>query len=578
MLRLFGYLRKYRFEALLGPLGKLLEAIFELIVPIVMARIIDVGVYGQDKPYIYKMGGLLIMLGVLGLAASLTAQYYAAKAAVGFGTELRSALFKHINTLSHSEIDRLGSATLVTRMTVDVNSAQQGVNMLLRLFLRAPFIVIGALIMALTVSVKLTLIFLVFTPVIWAVIWVITKRTVPMYKSIQKGLDRTTMIVGENISGVRVIRAFSRQSDERARFRNSTRRLQDRQLAAGREAAVMSPLTYVFVNIAVMLIIWFGGVNVNTGSITQGEVIALVNYMTQILLSLIRLAELIQSLTKAQASSQRICEVFAIHTTLSDKGCKPVKPVKNAPAVEFKNVTFRYSDSERSALEGISFAVGKGETVGIIGGTGCGKSTLVNLIPRFYDASDGEVLVNGVNVRKYPFAQLRGRIGMVPQKAVLFKGTVRENMQWRKQDASDEEISKALSIAQADFVHDKPEGLSHMIEQGGRNLSGGQRQRLTIARALTGSPEILVLDDSASALDLATDAALRRALAKNTKGMTVFIVSQRVSSIRNADRIIVLDDGRIAGQGTHAELAKSCAVYREICRSQLTREEAENDV
>ncbi|SDA15397.1 ATP-binding cassette, subfamily B [Ruminococcus sp. YE71] len=574
MLKLFGYLKKYRLEAVLAPLGKLLEAIFELIVPIVMKRIIDTGIHGADKPYIYKMGGLLLMLGVLGLASSLTAQYFAAKAAVGFGTELRSALFRHINTLSHSEIDRLGSTTLVTRMTVDINAAQQGVNMLLRLFLRAPFIVVGALIMALTVSVKLTLIFLVFTPVIWAVIWVITKRTVPMYGAIQKGLDRTSMIVGENISGVRVIRAFSRQSDERARFKQSTRRLQDRQLAAGREAAVMSPLTYVFVNIAVMLLIWFGGVNVNTGSMTQGDVIALVNYMTQILLSLIRLAELIQSLTKAQTSSERIREVFAIHTTLSDRGNKPVKAVKDSPAVEFRDVTFGYSDSERSALEGISFTAGRGETVGIIGGTGCGKSTLVNLIPRFYDATGGEVLVNGVNVKKYPFPQLRGAIGIVPQKAVLFKGTVRENMQWRKKDASDSEIERALETAQAaDFVHEKPEGLRHMIEQDGRNLSGGQRQRLTIARALTGDPEILILDDSASALDLATDAALRRAIAEKTCGMTVFIVSQRVSSIRNADKIIVLDDGSIAGQGTHAELMKSCRVYREICRSQLTEEE-----
>lgn len=578
MLKLFGYLKNYRLEAILGPLGKLLEAIFELIVPIVMARIIDIGIANNDKPYIYKMGGLLVLLGVLGLAASLTAQYFAAKAAVGFGTQLRSALFKHINSLSHSEIDKLGSATLVTRMTVDINAAQQGVNMLLRLFLRAPFIVVGAVIMAFAVSVRLTLIFLVFTPLIWAVIWIVTKRTVPMYKSIQKSLDKTTLIVGESISGVRVIRAFSRQADERANFKNSTKRLQDKQLAAGREAAVMSPLTYVFVNIAVILLIWFGGKSVYSGSITQGEVIELVNYMTQILLSLIRLAELIQLLTKAQASSRRICEVFEIKTSVSDKGNKPVKPVRNAPAVVFRNVSFAYSGSERHALEGITFRADKGETIGIIGGTGCGKSTLVNLITRFYDTSEGEVLINGVNVKKYPFEQLRSGIGIVPQKAVLFKGTVRENMQWRKQDASDSEIERALKISQAyDFVHEKPEGLSYRIEQGGRNLSGGQRQRLTIARALTGSPEILILDDSASALDLATDAALRRAIAKNTSGMTVFIVSQRVSSIRNADRILVLDDGKLVGQGTHKKLLADCGVYREICSSQLSEKEAAHD-
>jgi ATP-binding cassette subfamily B protein len=574
MTKLFRYLKNYRVQSVLGPLGKLLEAIFELIVPIVMANIIDIGIKNRDVGYIYKMGGVLVLLGVLGLAASLTAQYFAAKASVGFGTELRTDLFRHINTLSHSEIDRIGSSTLVTRMTVDINSAQTGVNMTLRLLLRAPFIVIGAVVAALFISVKLTLIFIASIPVLSAIIYFVMKKTVPMYRQIQKNLDKTTLVTGENISGVRVIRAFSRQNDEEKEFRSSTEALQTMQLGAGKVSAVMSPLTYVIVNIATMLIIWCGGLSVDSGSITQGEVIALVNYMTQILIALVRVAELIMTLTKAQASSLRILEIFDKTSSITDDGNTERADDLNAPAVEFRNVKFSYVSSERNSLDGISFTANRGETVGIIGGTGCGKSTLVNLIPRFYDVSGGEVLVNGSNVKDYPFTQLRGKIGIVPQKAVLFKGTVRENMQWRDKNADDGQIKTALEIAQAlDFVMEKPEGLDHMIEQGGRNLSGGQRQRLTIARALTGSPEILILDDSASALDLATDAALRRAIAQKTVGMTVFIVSQRVSSIRGADKIIVLDDGRVAGIGSHDELLESCDVYKEICMSQLTAEE-----
>ena len=577
MIKLFKYLKNYKKEAVLGPLGKLFEAVLELIVPLVMAQIIETGIKNGDRPYIYKMGAVLVLLGVLGLASSLTAQYFAAKAAMGFGTELRRDLFRHINTFSHTDIDSFGSATLVTRMTADINTVQTGVNMLLRLFLRAPFIVVGALIMTLTISVKLTLIFLVFTPILWLVIDFVTRRTVPMYKTIQKKLDNTSMIVGENISGVRVIRAFSRQHDERERFRDSTDSLQNIQLSAGRVSAVMSPLTYVFVNIAIMLILWFGGKNVNTGSLTQGEVVALIDFMMQILLSLIRLAELMLSLTKAQASSARILDVFARQPSLTDSGNTDPAPVEGAPAVEFRNVSFSYHDSERPALEGISFTAMKGETVGIIGGTGCGKTTLVNLIPRFYEVSGGEVLVNGSSVKDYTFEGLRGSRGIVPQKAVLFKGTIRENMQWRKKNASDDEIMKALTTAQAaDFVKEKQGGLDYVTEQSGRNFSGGQRQRLTIARALVGSPDILILDDSASALDLATDAALRHAIASDTDRMTVFIVSQRVSSIRNADRIIVLDDGRVAGIGTHHELLENCAVYKEICSSQLTEEVQDN--
>ena len=577
MLKLFGYLKNYRKEAILGPLGKLLEAIFELIVPIVMARMIDIGIPNGDTAYIMKMGALLVLLGVLGLSASLTAQYFAAKAAVGFGTELRTALFRHINTLSHSEIDTVGSSTLVTRMTVDIDSAQSGVNMLLRLFLRAPFIVVGAVIAALTISVKLTLIFLVFTPVMWAVIYSVTKKTVPMYKNIRKKLDRTTLITGENISGVRVIRAFSRQQDERERFGESVEELNGLQLEAGKTSAIMSPSTYVLVNLAIMLIIWFGGRSVFAGDITRGEVVALISLMTQILLSLIRLAELIQSLTKAQASSLRILEVFAMEPSVTP-GAEVYTPDESAPAVEFRDVSFRYVDSERSALEDISFTVKRGETVGMIGGTGCGKSTLVNLIPRFYDASEGEVIVGGKNVRGCTMESLRSSIGIVPQKAVLFKGTVRENMKWRDPDATDIQIKRALAVAQADFVFEKEGGLDFMLEQGGRNLSGGQKQRLTIARALVGRPDILILDDSASALDLATDASLRKAIAANTGDMTVFIVSQRVSSIRGADKIIVLDDGRIAGIGTHEQLLAECPVYGEICRSQLTEEEVRGNV
>lgn len=578
MVKLFRYLKNYKVESILGPLGKFLEAIFELIVPIVMANIIDIGIKNSDKPYIYRMCGVLVLLGVLGLAASLTAQYFAAKAAVGFGTELRNDLFRHINTFSHAEIDKIGSSTLVTRMTVDINTAQTGVNMLLRLFLRAPFIVIGAVIMALSISVKLTLIFLASIPLLCAVIWYVMRRTVPMYKKIQKKLDKTTLLTGENIAGVRVIRAFSRQNDEERDFRMETEALQIMQVGAGKVSAVMSPLTYVIVNIATMLIIWCGGISVDHGGITQGEVIALVNYMTQILLSLIRLAELIQTLTKAQASSLRILEIFDKSSSLTDEGSKHITENAEAPAVEFRNVKFSYVSSERDSLDDINFTAARGETIGVIGGTGCGKSTLVNLIPRFYDVTGGEVLAGGVNVKDYPFEQLRAMVGIVPQKAVLFKGTIRENMQWRDKNAADEEIMKALDIAQAlDFVSQKPKGLDYELEQGGRNLSGGQKQRLTIARALVGSPEILILDDSASALDLATDAALRKAIAQKTEGMTVFIVSQRVSSIRNADKIIVLDDGRIAGIGKHEELFDSCEVYKEICMSQLTAEEAKKN-
>lgn len=574
MFRLFRYLKNYKKESVIGPLFKLIEACFELAVPIVMANIIDIGIKNADKPYIWKMGAVMVLLGVLGLTCALTAQYFAAKASVGFGTALRRDLFKHINTLSYSEIDKVGSHTLVTRMTADINAAQSGVNILLRLLLRSPFIVLGSIIMAFTISVKLTLIFLIIAPCLAYVIYKIMSVTIPRYKVIQKTLDHTNLMTSETLTGARVIRAFSRQHDEEENFRKNTEELNRLQIVAGRINALMNPLTYVIVNLAIAAIIWFGGKTVYSGDITQGEVIALVNYMNQILLALLAMAILVTNITKMQASAIRINDVFDVKTTVSDEGNTSVTAVENAPCVEFKNVDFSYRASEENSLEGLDFAIRRGETVGIIGGTGSGKTSVVNLIPRFYDVTGGSVLVDGVDVKKYPLKQLRGKIGIVPQKAVLFKGTIRDNMKWRDKTVSDEEIWQALEIAQAaDFVREKPLQLDEMIMQEGKNLSGGQRQRLTIARALIGNPEILILDDSASALDFATDAKLRKAIAEKTDNMTVFIVSQRISSIKNVDRIIVLDDGRIAGIGSHKELYKTCEVYREICLSQLSEKE-----
>lgn len=576
MLKLFRYLKNYKKESIIGPLFKLIEACFELAVPLVMANIIDVGIKNADKPYIYKMGGVLVLLAFCGLACSLTAQYFAAKASLGFGTALRRDLFKHINSLSYSEIDSVGSHTLVTRMTADINTAQQGVNILLRLFLRSPFIVLGSIIMAFTISVKLTLIFLIIAPCLAYVIYLIMHITIPQYKNIQKKLDKTNLMTSETLTGARVIRAFSRQKDEEKEFADNTEELKCQQIVAGRISALMNPATYVIVNLAILAIIWFGGKTVYTGAISQGEVIALINYMNQILLALLAMAILVTNITKMQASAIRINDVFDIQPSVSDNGNKAVSDVEGAPCVEFRDCDFSYGSADESALSGISFKAMRGETVGVIGGTGSGKTSLINLIPRFYDVSKGEVLVDGVNVKEYPFTQLRNKVGIVPQKAVLFKGTIRYNMKWRDQNASDEDIWKALDIAQAkDFVEQKPDKLDEMILQEGKNLSGGQRQRLTIARALVGSPEILILDDSASALDLATDARLRKAIHDKTEGMTVFIVSQRISSIKNADKIIVLDDGKIAGIGTHKELYHGCEVYKEICLSQLSEKEAE---
>lgn len=574
MFKLLKYLKGYIPQSIIAPLFKFLEASFELAVPIVMANIIDIGVKNRDEGYIYKMGLVLVLLGVLGLAAAITAQYFAAKAALGFGTALRRDFYRHLNTLSHAEIDKIGTPTMITRVTNDINQAQTGVNMFLRLFLRSPFIVIGSIVMCLTISPSLTLIFGIAAPVIGLIIYLIMSNTIPKYKLIQSRLDKVSLLTRENLSGVRVIRAFARQKNEKEDFDSETGELLKAQVRAGRVSALLNPLTFAVVNLAIAAILWFGGGSVDSGAITQGELIALVNYMNQILLALIVVANLIIILTKASASASRINDVFEILPSVTDEGNVPQTPVNGAAAVELKNVTFAYH-KDKPTLENITLSVKKGETVGIVGGTGSGKSTLVNLIPRFYDITEGELLIDGADIRKYPLSQLREKIGIVPQRAVLFKGTIRSNMKWGKENASDEEIWAALETAQAaEFVRKLPDGLDSAVEQGGRNFSGGQRQRLTIARAVVMKPEIIILDDSSSALDFATDAALRTALARDISESTVFIVSQRASSVKHADKIIVLDDGQAAGIGTHGELFENCQIYREICLSQMSESEA----
>ena len=576
MKRLLKYLKGYEKETILAPLFKMLEATFELIVPLVVAGIVDVGIKNRDTEYIWRACILMVALGLIGLVCSLTAQYFSARAAMGFSTGLRKDMFSHIGRLSYKELDRLGTPTLITRITSDINQAQAGVNLVLRLFLRSPFIVAGAVVMAFTINVKVAVIFVVAVPLISVVLYAIMKWTVPIYKKVQASLDKISLLTRENHVGVRVVRAFGRQKEEMAAFSETNNEYTKTQITAGKISALLNPATCVIMNFAVMGILWLGGKEVNSGNLTQGDVVAIVNYMSQILIALVALANLIVAVTKALASAGRINEVFDTLPGLTDEGAKEQAVRAGAPAVEFSDVTFTYEDAKAPSLSHISFQVMPGETVGIIGGTGCGKSTLVNLIGRFYDVQEGEVRVNGNPVKNYPFSQLRRKVGMVPQQAVLFKGTIRENMRWGKEDASEKEIFHALSVAQAEeFVRKKPEGLNTMISQGGTNLSGGQRQRLTIARALVGEPEILILDDSASALDFATDAALRRAIRKETGKMTVFLVSQRASSVRQADKILVLDDGELAGVGTHQQLFESCQVYREICLSQLSEEEVE---
>ena len=580
MRKLLIYLKDYKKESIIGPLFKLLEATFELIVPVIMAHIIDIGIKKQDTLYIWEMGAVLVIFGILGLTCSLLAQYFAAKAAVGFGTALRHDLFWHIENLSHAEVDKAGSSTLVVRMTSDVNQVQSGVNLVLRLFLRSPFIVVGALVMAFTINWKAAMVFVVTVPLLAFVIYGIMVITIPLYKKVQKELDEVLLTTRENLTGVRVIRAFRTQKLERETFEHKSDVLMAIQMHVGKISASLNPLTYIIVNAGIIAVIWFGGIQVNVGDMTQGEVIALVNYMTQTLLALVALANLIITFTKALASAGRINEVFAMKPGIVDgneKESAVQQTEEPKTAVSMEDVTFYYQESKEPAVEHISFTAKKGETIGIIGGTGSGKSTLVSLIPRFYDVTEGQVLVNGKDVREYKVENLRSKVGMVPQKAVLFHGTIRDNMKMGREDASDEEIFEALKTAQAlEIVENKPGKLDTVLSEGGKNLSGGQRQRLTIARALVRNPEVLILDDSASALDFATDANLRKAIAEDTNNMTVFIVSQRAASIMHADKIIVLDDGQMVGYGTHQELLKQCEVYQEICYSQFSKEEVQD--
>ena len=573
MKRLMMYLKDYKKESILAPLFKLLEAFFELLVPLVMANIIDYGISNRNMGYIGKMGLLLLLLGVVGLASSITAQFFAAKAAVGFSTQLRQALFDHIEDLSFTDIDKAGTSTMITRMTSDVNQVQSGINMTLRLFLRSPIIVFGAMIMAFTIDVKCALIFVVAIPLLSVVVFGIILSTIPMYKKVQSKLDQVLGITRENLTGVRVIRAFHQEAKESDRFRENNEALSAMQIFVGKISACMNPVTYIIVNGAIIALIYTGAVQVNIGNLSQGEVVAIINYMNQILVELVKLANLIVTMTKALACAERVASVFDIGADAAYVGAQDQKLAdkvdKSAPFLDFKHVSLTYQGAGAPTLQDMNFTVNRGDTVGIIGGTGSGKTSLVNLIPGFYPATEGEILLEGRDIRTMSDEELRGRIGVVPQKAVLFKGTIRSNLQWGKPDATEEEMWKALELAQASEVVDgKPGKLDATVAQNGKNFSGGQRQRLTIARALVRNPEILILDDSASALDYATDAKLRAAIRTLEDKTTTFIVSQRASTIRHADKIIVLDDGEIAGMGTHDELLKDCTVYQEIYYSQ----------
>ena len=589
MKKLLVFLKDYKKETVLAPLFKLLEASFELLVPLVMAAIIDKGIGNADRGYIGRMCFVMIMLGVVGLVCSITAQYFAAKAAVGFAAKMKHALFAHIQSLSFTEMDTVGTSTLITRMTSDSNQVQNGVNMVLRLFLRSPFIVFGAMVMAFTIDVKAALVFVVTIPLLSVVVFGIMMLTMPLYKKVQGGLDRVLGITRENLTGVRVLRAFNKEENEIDRFETSNNTLTSMQKHVGKISALMNPVTYVIINGAIIVLVWTGAWRVENGIITQGAVVALVNYMSQILVELIKLANLIITITKAIACGNRIQSIFEIESSMKDgNGCQDdghrdsvsgqdtgavgKKALDRLPSVEFDHVCLTYKNAGAESLTDVSFKAYRGETIGIIGGTGSGKSSLVNLIPRFYDATKGQVLVSGKNVKDYSLEELRRKVGLVLQKAVLFKGTIRENLRWGKEDATEEELLRALDISQArEFVDTKDGGLDAPVAQGGKNLSGGQKQRLTIARALVRNPEILILDDSASALDFATDARLRKAIKEMEDGPTVFIVSQRASSIRYADQIIVMDDGEVAGIGTHEELLENCPAYQEIYYSQFEK-------
>ncbi len=567
------YLKDYKKESILAPLFKMLEASFELFVPLVVAAIIDVGIAGLDRSYILKMGAVLVALALVGLICSVTAQYFSAKAAAGFATKLRHALFAHLQGLSFSQVDSIGTSTMITRMTSDINQVQSGVNMTLRLFLRSPIVVFGAMIMAFTVDVKAALIFVVAIPLLSLVVFGIMLVTIPLYKKVQQALDKVLGKTRENLTGVRVIRAFNQEEQETREFKERNEALTTIQKFVGKISAAMNPVTYVIVNGALIALIWTGALRVENGYISQGEVVALVNYMSQILIELVKLANLIILITKAVACANRIEAAFAIEPDMDIEAKGGKKVQEKEDIVVFDHVGLAYQGASEEAVSDISFTVKRGQTIGIIGGTGSGKSTIVNMIPRFYDATSGKVLIDGIDVKEYTIKELRQKIGMVLQKAVLFKGSIRENLKWGKEDATEEELMRALEISQAkEFVDTKEGGLDYRIEQGGKNLSGGQKQRLTIARAVVRDPEILILDDSASALDFATDAKLRQAIRGMKDKLTVFIVSQRASSIQYADQIIVMDDGKMVGIGKHNELLASCEVYKEIYDSQFRKE------
>ncbi len=583
MKKLLVYLKDYKKETVLAPLFKMLEASFELIVPLVVSAIIDVGIAKKDSGYILRMCLIMVMLGLIGLVCSVTAQYFAAKAAVGFGTKVRHRLFSHIQSFSFSEIDKAGTATLITRMTSDINQVQSGVNMVLRLFLRSPFIVFGAMIMAFTIDIKAAFVFVVTIPLLSLVVFGVMAISIPLYKKVQERLDKILGITRENLTGARVIRAFHKEEEEKIRFEEGLESLTSMQNYVGKISAFLNPVTYIIINGATIVLLYTGAVQVNIGNLTQGEVVALVNYMSQILVELIKLANLIVTITKAVACGNRVEAILEIPSSMPKDNSphlekrtavkQEMQNSKDIPIVQFSHVGLAYQGSGAESLSDIDFTVEKGETVGIIGGTGAGKTSLVHLIPRFYDATSGEILINGKNVKEYSLEELRQKVGIVMQRAVLFQGTIRENLCWGKENATEEELYQALITAQAKEVVEGKEGkLEAFVEQGGKNFSGGQRQRLTIARALVRKPEILILDDSASALDYATDARLRKAIREMEGSPTVFIVSQRTSSIQHADKIIVLEDGEIAGMGTHEQLLETCEVYREIYESQYKKQ------
>lgn len=575
MKRLLGYLKEHLCVTILAPLFKMLEASFELFVPLVVASMIDVGIGHHDIGYLWKMGGLLILLGIIGFSFSITAQYFAARSAVYTGKSMRSDLFAHMNQFSYQEIDQVGTSTLINRMSNDINQVQNGVNMFLRLFLRSPFVVFGAMFMAFTVDHKAAISFVFTITALAVVVGLILWITMPMYKKVQKQVDGVLKSTRENLLGIRVIRAFNRQRSEEENFRLQSGQLYNKQIHVGKISALLNPLTYMIINLGIIAILWSGGKQVDLGYLTQGQIIALINYMSQILVELVKLANLLIILSRAFASLDRVDQIFALEPSMKETGKTDIEEKKDTPILEFKDTSFVYHGARKETIHPFDFVVKEGETIGVIGGTGSGKSTFVSLIARLYDVTSGRILYRGVDEKELKPEFIRGKIGFVPQKASLFEGSLRDNMKWGKEDATDEEIYQALDIAQArEFVDQKEQGLDFRIEQNGGNLSGGQKQRLTIARALVRKPEILILDDSASALDFATDARLRKAIKENTDNMTVFLVSQRVSTIRNADHILVLDDGKITGIGTHLQLLKENQVYKEICASQMVGEEA----